>query len=289
MSTHIEPAVVVGIDGSSVSLGALRWAARAAARYGIPLNLVYAVGAPIDFGPGLGVVAFDNQAMRADGEAVCASAEKLAREVAGELEISTVVVDPAPAPTLIERSRDARMVVVGTHGYGALGRGLLGSVSTALARHAHCPVAVIPETYAEHEEERSGLPVVVGVDGSARGAEAVGIAFEEACRRGVALVAVTTWSEFFRYVSRSEMQEQARAIQAESLAGYAERYPDVPVTHVVVEERPARRLLREADGAQLVVVGSHGRGGFGGMTLGSTGQAVLHGLSVPLIIARQRI
>ncbi|MEU4312135.1 universal stress protein [Nocardia sp. NPDC024068] len=289
MSTHTEPAVVVGIDGSSVSLGALRWAARAAARYGVPLNLVYAVGAPIDFGPGLGVVAFDNQAMRADGEAVCAAAEKLAREIAGELEISTVVVDPEPAPTLIERSRDARMVVVGTHGYGALGRGLLGSVSTALARHAHCPVAVIPESYAEHEDERAGLPVVVGVDGSARGAEAVEIAFEEACLHGVALVAVTTWSEFFRYVSRAEMQEQARAVQAESLAGYAERYPDVPVSHVVVEERPARRLLREADGAQLVVVGSHGRGGFAGMTLGSTGQAMLHDLSVPLIVARQRI
>ncbi|MFI1460520.1 universal stress protein [Nocardia carnea] len=287
MSTHTEPAVVVGIDGSPVSLGALRWAARAAARYSAPLHLVYAVGAPNDFGAGL--MAFDNQAMRADGAAICSSAEKLAREVAGDLQISTAVVDPAPATTLIELSRSARMVVAGTHGYGALGRGLLGSVSTASARHAHCPVAIVPEAYAEQGEERAGLPVVVGVDGSARSAEAIEIGFEEASRHGVGLAAVTTWSEFFRYISRAEMQEEARAIQAESLAGYGERYPDVPVTHVVVEERPARRLLREAEGAQLVVVGSHGRGGFAGMTLGSTSQAVLHGISVPLIIARRRL
>ncbi|NUS95533.1 MAG: universal stress protein, partial [Nocardia sp.] len=259
--------VVVGVDGSAASSGAVRWAARSAARHGAPLHLVYAVGSPIDFGPGLGVVAFDNQALRADGAAVCASAEKIAREIATESEITSAVVDPAPAPTLIDRSRTARQVVVGTHGRSALERGLLGSVSTSLARHAHCPVAVIPESYTE-DTARPGAPVVVGVDGSPRGTEAVDIAFDEASRRGTGLVAVTAWSEFFRYLSRTEIQEQARLLQAESLAGYLERFPDVPVTRVVVEGRPARRLLHEAEGAQLVVVGSHGAGGFAGMSLG---------------------
>lgn len=288
MNTHREQPVVVGVDGSAASLAAVGWAARTAARHGNPLNLVYAVGAPLDFGPGLGVVAFDNQALRADGEAVCASAAKIAREAAADLEITTIVVDPDPAPTLIERSRTARMVVVGTHGRSAIGRGLLGSVSTSLARHAHCPVAVIPQRYGEHGE-CPDAPVVVGVDGSSRSAEAVDIAFDEASRRGAGLVAVTTWSEFFRYLSRPELQEQARAAQAETLAGHIERYPDVAVTRVVVEDRPARRLLHESENAQLVVVGSHGGGGFAGMSLGSTGQAVLHGVSVPLIIARARI
>ncbi|MEU4839738.1 universal stress protein [Nocardia testacea] len=288
MSTHTREPVVVGVDGSAASFAAVRWAARTAAGHGDPLHLLYAVGAPLDFGPGLGVVAFDNQALRADGEAVCASAAKIAREVAGDLEITTVVVDPDPAPTLIERSRAARLVVVGTNGRSAIGRGLLGSVSTSLARHAHCPVAVIPQSYGEHRE-RSGAPVVVGVDGSPHNADAVDIAFDEASRRGTGLVAVTTWSEFFRYLSRPEMQERAGALQAESLAGHTDRYPDVPVTRVVVEDRPARRLLREAEGAQLVVVGSHGGGGFAGMSLGSTSQAVLHGVSIPLIIVRPGI
>jgi nucleotide-binding universal stress UspA family protein len=147
VSTHTPEPVVVGVDGSAASLAAVQWAARTAAGHGDPLNLVYAVGAPLDFGPGLGVVAFDNQALRADGEAVCASAAKIAREIAGELEITTIVVDPNPAPTLIERSRAARLVVVGTYGRSAIGRGLLGSVSTSLARHAHCPVAVVPQSY----------------------------------------------------------------------------------------------------------------------------------------------
>lgn len=287
MTTHSEPPIVVGIDGSSVSLDALRWAARTAARHHVPLHLVYAVGAPLDFGPGLGTVVIDNQLLRADGEAALVSAEKVAREIASDLEISTVVADPAPATVLIERSKAARMVVVGTHGLGAIRRGLLGSVSTSLARHAHCPVAVIPEAPAE-SRDRTGMPVVVGIDGSPCSMQAIAIAFAEASHRGVGLVAVTTWSEFFRRDSHAEIQEQARALQAESLAGQAEQYPDVPVTRVVAEGRPARRLMNEADGAQLIVVGSHGRNGFAGMTLGSVGQAVLHSTTIPLVIARPR-
>lgn len=285
---HTESPVVVGIDGSPASLSALHWAVPVAERYRAPLHLVYAVGAPIDYGPGLGVtVAFDNQAMRADGEATLIEAANLAREQADGLEIIRTVVDPAPEPVLIGRSKDARMVVVGTRGLGAVGRGLLGSVSTSLARHAHCPVAVIPAP-EPGAADPAGRPVVVGVDGSGCSMEAIDIAFEEASRRAVGLVAVTTWSEFFRYESRPAMQERAQAMQAESLAGRTERYPDVPVTHVVAEDRPARRILAEADRAQLVVVGSHGRGGFAGMTLGSVGQAVLHGTPVPIIITRPR-
>ncbi|WP_280459524.1 universal stress protein [Nocardia carnea] len=286
MNAYTSPPIVVGVDGSPESMDALRWAAATAEQHHAPLTLVYGVGAPIDYGPGLSAVVFDNQTMRTDGAAVLADAEKCAREVAGDVQITTAVADPAPATVLIGRSKDARMVVVGTRGLGAVGRGLLGSVSTSLARHAHCPVAVIPE--ADPIRDRSEWPVVVGVDGSSCSAEAIDIAFDEASRRGVGIVAVTAWSEFFRYISRDEMREQARAVQAESLAGQAEKYPDVPVRRVVVEDRPARRLLEEADAAQLVVVGSHGRGGFAGMTLGSVGQAVLHGTPVPLIIARPR-
>ncbi|WP_324198346.1 universal stress protein [Nocardia beijingensis] len=103
---------------------------------------------------------------------------------------------------------------------------------------------------------------------------------------GAELVAVHTWSEFFRYDSRAEMQRAGAELLAESLAGYGERYPEVPVRCVVVEDRPAERLLEVGENAQLIVVGSHGRGGFAGMTLGSVSQAVLYGATVPVIIAR---
>lgn len=287
MATHREAPIVVGIDGSPTSLDALRWAAHRAALHHRPLHLVYAVGAPADFVSETGVVGFDNVELRAEGEEVLAAAAKLAREVSADIELRTEVADPAPVPVLLARSREALMIVAGTRGLGAVGRGLLGSVSTSLARHAHCPVAVIPDAGAP-TRDLSRLPVVVGVDGSPRGQEAVGIAFDEASRMGVGVVAVTAWSEFFRYISRAGMQQEARALQSESMAGQSERHPDVPVTRVVVEDRPARRILAETENAQLVVVGSHGRGGFAGMTLGSVGQAVLHGSRIPVIIARTR-
>ncbi|MFI5718602.1 universal stress protein [Nocardia sp. NPDC051750] len=287
MAVHSEAPIVVGIDGSPTSLDALRWAARRAALHRCPLELVHAIGAPVTFGPEVSVIGLDNQALRADGEAMLTSAEHTARETAADIEIVTTVADLGPATVLLDRSPEARMIVVGTRGLGTLGRLLLGSVSTSLARHARCPVAVIPDA-EDPSRDLSRLPVVVGVDGSPRSQEAVDIAFEEAARGNVGLIAVTTWSEFFRYTSREEMQEQARALQAESLAGRAERYPEVSVTHTVAEDRPARRLLAEAENAQLIVLGSHGRGGFAGMTLGSVGQAVLHSTRVPLIIARAR-
>jgi len=290
MTAQLPSPVVVGLDGSSSSLDALRWAAPLAEHQRAPLHLVYTIGTPVDWGPGVSVLAFDNQALRDDGADLLDSATRLARSVVqrpDELEVATFVTDPAPAPVLIERSREARMVVVGTRGLGAIGRGILGSVSTSLARHGHCPIAVVPEIDID-SLRGTRLPVTVGVDGSEQGAEAIDIAFAQASGRGVGIVAVTTWSELFRYGERTDLQEEASALQAESLAGYGEQYPDVHVTRVVVEDRPARRLVREASNAQLIVVGSHGRGGFAGMTLGSVGQAVLHATPVPLIIARPR-
>ena len=87
------------------------------------------------------------------------------------------------------------MIVVGCRGLGAIGRRLLGSVSWGLVHHAHCPVAVI------HDEDPlmptpAMAPVVVGIDGSPASEAATAIAFEEASRRGVELVAVHAWSDF---------------------------------------------------------------------------------------------
>ena len=87
------------------------------------------------------------------------------------------------------------MIVVGCRGLGAIGRRLLGSVSSGLVHHAHCPVAVI------HDEDPlmphpAKAPVVVGIDGSPASEPATAIAFEEASRRGVELVAVHAWSDY---------------------------------------------------------------------------------------------
>ncbi|AFU01618.1 universal stress protein [Nocardia brasiliensis] len=290
MSTEHTRPIVVGVDGSEPALAAVQWAAAEAARLHAPLELLHSTGVPLDYPPTIEYLPFDAERYRREGAQILDKATKLATDLFPPdrtAEIAARVIDGPPIPTLIARSKEARMVVVGTNGMGALGRGLLGSVSTSIARHAHCPVAVIPAAAAD-APDRSGQPVVVGIDGSPSSLRAVAIAFEEASNRGVGLVAVHTWSEFFRYNSRADMQQEDEELLAECLAGYADQYPDVQVRRVVVEERPAHRLVAEAAHAQLIVLGSHGRGGFAGMTLGSVSQAVLHGVHIPIIIARTK-
>ncbi|MEV2226092.1 universal stress protein [Nocardia vinacea] len=288
MATNINSPVLVGIDGSDTAAEAVRWAAADAVHHRAPLHIVYCIGAPMDFGPGIAFDQIDYDAFRAAGAEAVAAAREFATAAAApvdDLDIATFVVEAPPIPVLLDRSKDARMLVVGTRGLGAFRRGLLGSVSTAVARHANCPVAVIPEP-ENYTSDRLLGPVLVGVDGSPSATRAIEIAFDQAAHRDVAVRAVFTWSEFNRYISRADMQKEAEELLAESLAGYAEKYPDLEVQRVVVEDRPARRLLTESADTQLIVVGSHGRGGFAGMTLGSVSQAVLHATDCPLIIAR---
>jgi len=290
MPTENARPIIVGVDGSEESRAAVEWAAAEAVRQHAPLELLNTTGVPLDYRPGIEYLPYDVTRYRHEGSEIVAKATQLAVDIASSVpaaDISGHVVDGPPVPALIARSKESRMIVVGTSGMGALGRGLLGSVSTSIARHAHCPVAVVPAADGD-APDRGGQPVVVGVDGSPSSIRAVEIAFEAAARRGVDLVAVHTWSEFFRYISRAEMQQEDEELLAQCLAGYAEQYPDVHVRRVVAEERPAHRLVAESEHAQLIVVGSHGRGGFPGMTLGSVSQAVLHAVHIPVIIARTR-
>ncbi|MEV6140174.1 universal stress protein [Nocardia sp. NPDC051990] len=288
MPTTINPPVLVGIDGSVAAAEAVRWAAVDAVHHRAPLHIVHGIGAPMDFGPAVTFDQIDYDTYRAAGNEALDTARGYATAAAapvGELDITTFMVEAPPIPVLLDRSKDARLLVVGTRGLGAFRRGLLGSVSTAVARHAHCPVAVIPEP-ENYTPDRLLGPVLVGVDGSASSTCAIEIAFDEAAHRKVPVRAVLTWSAFNRYISRTDMQNEAEQLLSQSLAGYTENYPDLQIQRVVVEDRPARRLLTESENTQLIVLGSHGRGGFAGMTLGSVSQTVLHATDCPLIIAR---
>jgi nucleotide-binding universal stress UspA family protein len=133
-------------------------------------------------------------------------------------------------------------------------------------------------------------PVLVGIDGSPASELATEIAFDEASRRGVNLVAVHAWSDReileLPGLDWSLVKAEEERLLAEGLAGWQERYPDVTVHRLLVCDRPARVLTETSEAAQLVVLGSHGRG-FAGMLLGSVSNAVVQSVRMPVIVARQ--
>lgn len=164
-------------------------------------------------------------------------------------------------PTLVDLSKDAEMIVVGSRGRGTFRSGLLGSVSSGLIHHAHCPVAVIHDEHASTPHPVRA-PVLVGIDGSPVSEPATAIAFDEASRRGVDLVALHAWSDVgaielpgFDWATLKAEQDDSLA---ERLARWQQRYADVTVNPVLVCDQPARQLVEHSATAQLVVVGSRG-------------------------------
>ncbi|MCV7004700.1 universal stress protein [Mycobacterium gordonae] len=278
--------LVVGVDGSSASNAAVAWAARDAAMRKVPLTLVHMLSAYVPTFPQIplpgGVAVWQED----DGRQVLEEAAKLARESAGSaLEIATELKSSPPIPTLVELSEGAEFVVVGSHGRGAFGRVLLGSVSSGVLRGAACPVAIVPG-----DEPAADAPVLVGIDGSPASELATAIAFDEASRRGVDLRAVHAWSDVevldVGGLDWPALQVESEQVLAERLAGWQERYPDVRVQRVVVCDRPARELVNQSTSVQLVVLGSRGRGGIAKMLLGSVSNAVVHSVHTPIIVAR---
>ncbi|UXA08323.1 universal stress protein [Mycobacterium sp. SMC-2] len=285
--------VLVGVDRSASSMAAVDWAARDAAMRNVPLTLMHVIAPvvpalapwpeipiPQDY--------FEQQEDRA--RRILEDARRVVADSTADhpppLVHSAVVHGPAVS-TLVNESKIADLMVVGCRGEGAFGQASFGSVSTGLVNYAHCPVAVV------HDEAPTpaAAPVLVGIDGSHASERATEIAFDEASRRGVDLVALHAWSD----VSLSEvpgldfeaMEVQAQDALAAWLARWQERYPGVTVRRVVVRDEPARQLVEHSESAQLVVVGSSGRGGFAGMLLGSVSTAVTHAARTVVIVARE--
>ncbi|WP_193465421.1 universal stress protein [Mycobacterium novum] len=296
-STTAGSGIIVGADGSPASHDAIRWAVHAAKMRNIALTIVHVVPplprGPVEFVSAAGRTALHKEWV-SQGQRVIADAIGLARAAepatAGHpLDVRGEVIEGIPVPTLVDLSKAARLLVVGPRGLGMIGETLLGSVSSELVRHAHCPVAII-HGRAPTVAQPNRLPVVVGIDGDATSALATELAFEEASWRGVDLIALHAGTDGSALqlpdADWAALKAGSEAVLAEALAGFQERYPDVAVHRLLVLDRPAKHIIEHSRSAQLVVVGSHGRGGFAGMLLGSVSRAVVHAARTPVIVAR---
>ncbi|WP_293316719.1 universal stress protein [Mycobacterium sp.] len=285
--------IVVGIDDSPAARSAVRWAARDAELRGIPLTLVHAVSPGVSTWLRDPLPAGVMRWQQDHGRRLVDEALEVIEEAAqgdGPAGVQTEILASAAVPTLIDLSKEAEMMVAGSQGSGRWQGRRLGSVSSRLVHHAHCPVAIVhgEQPTIPHPDR---APVLVGIDGSPASELATATAFDEASRRHVGLVAMHAWSD----LDVSELPEidwparraMAEEVLAERLAGWREQYPDVRVSRTVVQAQPARQLVQGSDDAQLVVVGSRGRGGFAGMLVGSVGETVAQMARVPVIVARE--
>lgn len=187
-----------------------------------------------------------------------------------------------------ERSVRAHLTVIGSRaGTGALAR--LGATTTAVLGRARGEVVVV---HARDELARPG-PVVVGVDGSAASGAAVEAAFAEAARRATTLVAVHCWTDVEsgaasgmpEHVHKPELLAEAQSTLSVALAGLSARHPDVEVWPVTYLSAPRRHLLDWSRTAQLLVVGSRGRGAVAGLLLGSTSRTLVRRARCPVLVA----
>jgi nucleotide-binding universal stress UspA family protein len=289
--------IVVGLDSSEHAAPALRWAADRAARTGSRVRLVHAAPSSAYLASAtLGLVpVWQDQAGEPDHEAhdrtlqqwLDREAHALAQERGLTAEAHLAFGSPAAA--LVEESATAALVVVGSRGRGAFAGTMLGSTAQQVAGHAACPVVVVRQ-----DPDPAVRGVAVGVDESEASRRAVDAAFDEALARGVPLRLVHAWApsyvgtmaasyEAFEAASTGEREagEHLLAVTARDLHARAQ---ELTIEQRLTRLPPGPALVEESATAELVVVGTRGRGGFAGLVLGSVSSAALHHATCPVMV-----
>jgi nucleotide-binding universal stress UspA family protein len=276
-----QSTVVVGIDGSDAALGGARWAAAFAASRSLPVTLLHAIPR-LDWH----FASVDEPAEHdgsAAADAVLAAAETAVRSVSPDLEIRTAAVKGAVATVLAQASQSARLLVVGA---GAAEYRALGAHAVKVAHRTRCPLLVWRAPVAR----RTGkpLPVVVGIDESEGSTRALAEAFDVAATLHAPLTVVHMW-EITAAVGMGDLggqgmmdwqllevlQSRQRQRMDELVEPFARTYRNAHVTKVFQDISPAKGLTDLSGDAQLVVVGSHGRGKLADSLFGSVSQSVV--------------
>jgi nucleotide-binding universal stress UspA family protein len=268
--------IVVGYDRSVGARAAATWALDEAARTGASVDFLYAYEWPTWAPAGSTMAA---PSVWPDGETDRAVRGMLnevvlnARTTHPTVRTRTSFVHAGAATSLIERSEEASLVVLGSRGTSGVA-GLLGSVSVAVSAHASCPVVVA------HADTGSAGPVVVGVDDSVSSHEALVFAIEQAVARGTSLRVIRAWAPITGLWENAErfprvVPAAEREVFEDLVAGWRDKRPGLEISAEAVVDHPAAALSKASLNAQLVVVGTRGRGPVAGILLGSVSQHVL--------------
>lgn len=278
--------VVAGVDASDSAHAAATWAAHEALVRGRGLTLVTAVLPPTTIG-GLGIPPSLDWLDELTAEATT-RLKQLADELPGD-DIHVSVEVATPGALMIEASKTAHMLVLGSRGTGGFAGLLLGSVGSQVAANSSCPVVVI-----RGSARRDATSVVVGIDGSPNSKVALGAAFEFASFHALELVVVHAWDvpaydliqipEGAVALPIAEIAEEEVRLTAEVLAGHREENPDVIVREHLVRAPAAQALLEQSHEAAVLVVGTRGRDEFLSAVLGSVSNSLLHRAKIPVLV-----
>jgi nucleotide-binding universal stress UspA family protein len=283
--------IVVGVDGSSHSAVALRWALDEADARGGTRVVAVLVWDLFNQRHADGSRRFDPEYDEASAEAALAH---FVDEAVGAERACEIVLRPvcdAPAPGLLTAAAEAELLVVGARGLGGFRGLLLGSVSQQCLHHAAGAIAVVHGGPADgpHAIRR----VVVGVDGSEASAAALAWAVGAATARNSVLEVVHAWELPVIYgpvvasypFDIEAIESEACQLVDKMVADATAAASDLSVERRVVEGGPASTLLEAAEDAELVVVGRRGLGGFGRLLLGSVSDHVArHAASTVVVV-----
>jgi len=289
--TDRQQRIIVGVDGSEGSIEALRWAAHEAVRRQWPLHVMTCAQLPVTVEAGMvGAGAFAGSSMDAivhDQEQVNQRAVDLARTFGLDIVVTGETVLGAPGYAVVSSSHETDLVVVGATSHPGRLTDLLGSVPTVVAHRAKCPVVVV---HGSDRRDHAVDRIVVGVDGSPNSDAALDWAIEEALRCSAELVLVHGWvyPYFGSRASGTEPRDEMRLDAMRTLEASAlhvlQVAPVLRCQSIISEEAPAKAIIDAASGADLVVVGTRGHGGFAALLLGSVSRTVLQHSTRPVAV-----
>ncbi|MGD1236933.1 universal stress protein [Mycobacterium seoulense] len=232
--------IVVGIDGSDAAINAAKWAVDEAVSRNIPLRLIHAVPErPADTA---GDDSLDIQYAQASLRAADAAIQAMGKPV----KIECDVVRGSPESALVDESRNAAMVCVGSVGTGWMARKVLGSTADTVAQKANCPVAIIRTNHDATQPD--GGYVAVAVDESATNDAVLEHAFHQARLREAPILAMGVWRWGLGEIPYEQLNHR--------LGPWVSKHREVHVQPAAARRGPAEFLTHTSEPVQLAVVGS---------------------------------